>query len=433
MGTICRLYGETFIRRMTELIEETGIGLGLDVDRVRGDFPILGATVRGHPLVYLDNAATSQKPRVVIEALTGYYTAQNANIHRGIHYLSEEATEAYERARARVGQFINAADPAEIVFVRGTTEAISLVAHSFGRRFINAGDAIVLSQVEHHSNIVPWQLVAEERGATIEVIPIDDDGLLDLETYEKLLSERVKIVAISHLSNALGIVYPIGRMIAMAHDRGIPVAVDGAQAAPHMKVDVQELDCDFYMFSGHKVYGPTGVGVLFGKRRWMDEIPPYLGGGGAIRSVDFSGTKFLDPPGKFEAGTPNIAGALGLHVALDYVDSLGLANIEAYETDLYEYALGVLSEIDDLRIFGRGPSMASVISFLLGGVHAHDISTFLDSEGIAIRAGHHCAQPLMRRLGIAGTARASFSFYNTKFEVDKLVRGIRNVRRFFFS
>lgn len=418
---------------MTELIEETHTGIGFDVERVRRDFPILDTMVRGHPLVYLDNAATSQKPQVVIDALAAYYTTQNANIHRGIHYLSEEATEAYEEARVRVGQFINAEDPAEIVFVRGTTEAISLVAHSFGRRFINEGDAIVLSQVEHHSNIVPWQLVAEERGATIEVIPIDDDGLLDLEAYEKVLSERVKIVAIPHISNALGIVYPIGRMIAMAHQRGIPVAVDGAQAAPHLKIDVQELDCDFYMFSGHKVYGPTGVGVLFGKGRWLEELPPYLGGGGAIRSVDFAGTQFLDPPEKFEAGTPNISGAIGLRVALDYVGSLGLSDIEAYETALCEYAVGALSEIDDLRIFGRGPKMASVISFLLGDVHAHDISTFLDSEGIAIRAGHHCAQPLMQRLRIAGTARASFSFYNTQREVDKLVQGIRKVRRFFFA
>ena len=416
---------------MTEIIEEDAISSDFDVGAVRADFPILNTVVDGHPLVYLDNAATSQKPQVVIDAISNYYVAQNANIHRGIHYLSERATDAYEAAREEIGRFINATDAAEIVFVRGTTEGISLVAHSFGRRYIQVGDEIVISAVEHHSNIVPWQMVADERGATLKVIPIDDEGVLNLEAYAGLLNERTKMVAVTHVSNALGIINPIAEMSRMAHEKNVPVLIDGAQSAPHLKVDVKELDCDFFVFSGHKTYGPTGIGVLYGKKKWLNEIPPYLGGGGTIRSVNFEETRFLDSPGKFEAGTPNIAGAIALGVALDYVENIGLENIEVYERELYAYAVNALTDLDDVRIFGRAPSMAGVVSFLVGDVHAHDISTFLNAEGIAVRAGHHCAQPLMKRLGISGTARASFSFYNTQEEVDRLVAGLRNISEFF--
>ncbi|MBI3909525.1 MAG: cysteine desulfurase [Armatimonadetes bacterium] len=399
----------------------------LAVHRVREDFPILSQKVRGKPLVYLDNAATSQKPQAVIEALQRYYAVENSNVHRGIHLLSEQATQAYEAARARVQRFVNAASTREIIFTRGTTESINLVAASYGRRHLQPGDEVIISWMEHHSNIVPWQMLCEEKGAILRVVPINDDGEFLLQEYEKLLNPRTRLVSVTHVSNALGTINPIGEIIAMAHRWDVPVLVDGAQAAPHLPVDVQALDCDFYAFSGHKLYGPTGIGVLYGKARLLDAMPPYQGGGDMIRSVTFEKTIYNALPYKFEAGTPNVAGAIGLGVAIEYLEQFGLENLAAYEHELLSYATPAISRIPGVRLIGTAREKTSVLSFVLDGVHPHDVGTILDREGIAIRTGHHCAQPVMDRFGVPATARASFAFYNTREEVDALVAGIHKV------
>ncbi len=402
-----------------------------DVWRIRDDFPILRQQVHGKPLVYLDNAATSQKPRQVIEAIAHFYREDCANIHRGLHTLSERATEAYERTRQKVQQFIGAASEREIIFVRGTTEGINLVAQTYGRQHVRAGDEIVISMMEHHSNIVPWQLLCEEKGARLKVIPISDDGELLLDEFEKLLSDRTRLVAVTHLSNALGTINPVRQIVEIAHRRSIPVLVDGAQAVPHTQVDVQELDCDFYTFSGHKMYGPTGIGVLYGKLEKLEAMPPYQGGGDMISSVTFERTTYNRVPHKFEAGTPHIAGAIGLGAAIDYVTSLGLEAIARHEHDLLVYATEAVSSIPGLRIIGTAREKASILSFVLDGIHPHDIGTILDQEGVAIRAGHHCAQPLMERFGVPATARASLALYNTREDVDSLARALDKVREVF--
>ena len=402
-----------------------------DVEKVRQDFPILREKVRGKRLVYLDNAATSQKPQAVIEVLDKYYRVENANIHRGIHFLSERATQVYEDARAKVARFINASDSQEVVFVRGTTEGINLVAQAHGRKFIGQDDEIILSAMEHHSNIVPWQMLCEQVGARLRVIPMNDDGELVMDEYERLLNDRTKLVAVTHVSNALGTINPVKQIIQIAHRHGVIVLVDGAQAAPHLGVDVRDLDCDFYAFSGHKLYGPTGVGALYGKARLLDAMPPYQGGGDMIRSVTFEKTLYNVPPYKFEAGTPNIAGGIGLGAAIEYLSEVGMELVAAYERELLDYATGALSTIAGLRIIGMAREKASVLSFVLDGVHPHDVGTILDQEGIAIRAGHHCAMPVMQRFGVPATARASFSFYNTREEVDALVGAIQKVKRVF--
>jgi cysteine desulfurase/selenocysteine lyase len=406
-------------------------GLVWDVERIRKDFPILHQEVHGHPLVYLDNAATTQKPRVVIDALRAYYMTDNANVHRGVHRLSERATEAYEGARVRIQRFLNAAHPREIVFVRGATEGINLVAQTHGRRAVGRGDEIVITALEHHSNIVPWQMLCEEKGAALRVVPIDDAGEVDLDAYETLLGERTRLVAVAHVSNALGTVVPVKRMIETAHRRGIPVLVDGAQAAPHVRLDVRALDCDFYTLSGHKTYGPTGIGVLYGKAELLERMPPFLGGGDMIKSVSFEKTVYNDLPYKFEAGTPNIAGAIGLGVAVDYLMGLGLDRIHAYESELLAYATDRLSVLPGVRLIGTAREKASVLSFLVDGVHAHDVGTILDREGVAVRAGHHCAMPVMARFGVPATTRASLAFYNTREEIDTLVRALDQVREIF--
>ncbi len=399
-----------------------------DLARIRQDFPILYRTVRGgKKLVYLDNAATTQKPQAVIDRLVHYYTEENSNVHRGVHYLSEVATAAYEAARTTVKRFINARDEKEIVFTRGTTESINLVASSWGRGNVRAGDEVLITAIEHHSNIVPWQLLCEEKGAILRVTPVNDSGELILDEYAKLLTPRTKIVAFGHASNALGTINPVKRMIALAHANGSIVVVDGAQGVPHLKVDVQDLDCDFYAFSGHKVYGPTGIGVLYGKQSLLDAMPPYQGGGDMILSVSFEKTTYNALPYKFEAGTPNISGVIGLASALDYVSSLGLQDIATHEQDLLHYTTSRLSEIDGLRIIGTATEKASVISFTLEGVHPHDIGTILDQEGIAVRTGHHCAQPLMMRFNVPATGRASFGLYNTRDEADALIAGLHKV------
>jgi len=403
----------------------------IDIQKVRADFPILRQEVHGKPLVYLDNAATSQKPRVVIEALTRYYERSNANIHRGVHYLSERATEDYEAARGIAAGFLGAAQSSEIVFVRGATEAINLVAQTFGRTRVGAGDEILLTTMEHHSNIVPWQMLCQEKGARLRVAPISDSGELLLDEFEKLLGPKTRLVAVTHVSNALGSINPIRQIVAMAHDRGVPVLVDGAQAVPHLRVNVRELGCDFYAFSGHKVYGPTGIGVLYGKAELLEAMPPYQGGGDMISSVSFEKTTYNRVPFKFEAGTPHVAGAIGLGVALAYVNSLGLENIGAHEHALLEYATAAVSAIPGIRLIGTAREKAGVLSFVMEGVHPHDIGTILDQEGIAIRTGHHCSEPVMQRFGIPATARASFAVYNTFEEVDALVRGIEKVREVF--
>jgi cysteine desulfurase/selenocysteine lyase len=402
-----------------------------DVEEVRRDFPILREKVRGKPLVYLDNAATSQKPQVVIETLQKYYSRENANIHRGIHFLSERATQAYEDARAKVGGFLNAVESREIIFVRGTTEGINLVAQSYGRKFIGEEDEIILSAMEHHSNIVPWQILCEQVGARLRIIPMNDDGELLIDEYERLLGDRTKLVAVMHLSNALGTINPVKQIIQIAHRGGVPVLVDGAQAAPHLEVDVRDLDCDFYAFSGHKLYGPTGVGVLFGKASLLDAMPPYQGGGDMIRSVTFEKTLYNVLPYKFEAGTPNIAGGIGLGAAIDYLSQVGLELVTAYERELLDYATEAVSTISGVRIIGTAREKAGVLSFVLEGVHAHDVGTILDQEGIAIRTGHHCAMPVMQRFGVPATARASLAFYNTREEVDALVGATHKVKRMF--
>jgi cysteine desulfurase / selenocysteine lyase len=401
------------------------------VERIRKDFPILRQRVRGKPLVYLDNAATSQKPRVVIDTVNRYYLAENANVHRGIHFLSERATQAYEGARDTVRQFLNAADTREIIFVRGTTEAINVVAQSYGRTFLTAGDEIVISAMEHHSNIVPWQILCEQIGARLRIIPFNHNGELLLDEYEKLLNERTKFVAVVHVSNVLGTTNPLKPIIAMAHRRNVPVLVDGAQAVPHQPVDVQELECDFYAFSGHKLFGPTGIGVLYGKADLLERMPPYQGGGDMISVVTFEKTHYNTLPYKFEAGTPNMAGAIGLGAAIDYVTEVGLEAVAAYERELLVYTTEALSTIKGLRIIGTAKEKASVVSFILDGVHAHDIGTILDHEGIAIRAGHHCAMPVMQRFGVPATARASLAFYNTKEEVDALIKALHKVSEVF--
>jgi cysteine desulfurase / selenocysteine lyase len=402
-----------------------------DVMRRRTDFPILAESVNGHPLVYLDNAATTQKPRSVIDALSRYYAHDNANVHRGVHTLSQRATDDYEAARTNIARFINARAAEEIVFTRGTTDAINLVAQSFGRPMLRPGDEIVISALEHHSNIVPWQLLCGQTGAVLKVVPVDDAGELDLDDYASMLGSRTRLVAITHVSNALGTITPIERIIALARAAGIPVLVDGAQAIAHVSVDVQALGCDFYAFSGHKIFGPTGIGVLYAKAARLEAMPPYQGGGDMIRSVTFEKTEYNDIPYKFEAGTPNIAGAIGLGAALDYVRDVGIDAIEAHERALLAYATTRVSAIPGLRIIGTAKEKAGILSFTLEGVHAHDVGTILDHGGVAIRAGHHCAMPIMTRFGVAGTARASFALYNTCEEVDALVAGIERVRRMF--
>ena len=399
----------------------------LDPLRLRQDFPILAQKTRGKDLVYLDNAATTQKPRQVIERLERYYAAENANIHRGVYLLSEQATFAYERARGRIGRFLNTADSAEIVFVRGTTEAINLVAHSFARPRLREGDEILLTHMEHHSNIVPWQMACRSTGARLVAAPIDDDGTLDMEAFERLLNGRTRMVAVTHASNALGTLNPVKRIVELAHGRGVPVLVDGAQGAPHLPVDVTDLGCDFYAFSGHKLFGPTGIGALYGRRDLLEAMEPYEGGGSMIKSVGFDHTTFADVPTKFEAGTPHIAGAIGLEAAVDYLNAVGPAAIAAYEDQLLTYATARLQEVDGLRLVGTSPHKVGVLSFVLAGAHPHDMGTILDSEGVAIRTGHHCAQPVMERFGVPATARASLAFYNTREDIDRLVTALETV------
>jgi cysteine desulfurase / selenocysteine lyase len=401
----------------------------LDVARIREDFPILRQQVRGKALVYLDNAATSQKPQSVIDAITRFYTSENANIHRGVHYLSERATVAYDAARGKVARFINAASPREVIFTRGTTEGINLVAQSYARTFLKPGDEILITGMEHHSNIVPWQLVCQQTGAVLRVAPINGAGELDVEGFERLLGERTRLVSVVHLSNALGTINPVKHLIALARSRGVPVLVDGAQSAPHLAIDVQGLDCDFFAFSGHKLFGPTGVGVLYGKESLLERMPPYQGGGDMIASVTFERSTWAELPAKFEAGTPMIAQVMGLGAALDYVEHLGLEAISAWEHQLLTYATQRVTAINGLTLIGTAREKASVLGFIMDGIHPHDIGTILDDDGIAIRAGHHCAQPVMRHFGIPATARASFAFYNTPDEIDVLFEGLLRVKR----
>ena len=393
----------------------------------RHHFPLLRQRVNGKPLVYFDNAATSQKPQVVIDTLMRYYEEENSNIHRGVHYLSERATQAYEAARVKVQHFLNAAHHREIIFVRGTTEGINLVSSTYGPMKVGPGDEILISTMEHHSNIVPWQILCQKTGGLLRIIPINDAGEIILEEYEKLLTPRTKIVALTHVSNALGTINPVRKMIDLAHAQGIPVLIDGAQAVPHMKVDVRELDADFYTFSAHKMFGPTGVGILYGKTKLLDAMPPYQGGGDMIKSVTFEKTIYNDLPYKFEAGTPSIAGGIGLGAAIDYMNELDMAGVAAFEQELLSYATRLVGEIPGLRIIGTAREKAGVLSFVIEGIHPHDIGTILDDEGIAIRTGHHCAQPVMQRFGVPATARASFAFYNTKEEIDVFIGALRKV------
>lgn len=402
-----------------------------NIDHIREDFPILSRTVYGKPLIYLDNAATTQKPRCVVEAITEEYYSVNANVHRGVHFLSQQATELHEASRETVRRFINARSTAEIIFTRGTTESINLIASSFTDSQMEAGDEIIISTMEHHSNIVPWQLQAERKGIKLKVIPMNDRGEVLLDEYASLFTERTKLVSITHMSNVLGTINPVKEMIATAHAHNVPVLVDGAQAVPHMKVDVQELGADFYAFSGHKIYGPTGVGVLYGKEEWLDRLPPYQGGGEMIQNVSFEKTTFNTLPFKFEAGTPDYVGTTALARALDYVSSIGIEAIAAHEHELTQYAMKRMKEIEGLRIFGEAEQKGGVISFLVKDIHHFDMGTLLDRLGIAVRTGHHCAEPLMHRLGIEGTVRASFALYNTFEEVDLLVEGINRVSKMF--
>lgn len=402
-----------------------------DVAQVRAEFPILATRVHGKPLVYLDNAATTQKPQPVIDALGRYYRAENANIHRGVHYLSQLATDGYEGAREKVARFINAASPREIVFVRGATEGINLVAQSYGRSVLRPGDEILITGMEHHANIVPWQLLAEQTGTVLRVAPLTDAGELDLAAFDRLLGPRTRLVSVVHLSNALGTVNPVRRLTAAARKLGVPVLIDGAQSAPHLGVDVQALDCDFFVFSGHKLFGPTGIGVLYGREALLDRMPPWQGGGDMISSVTFERSTWAALPAKFEAGTPHIAGAIGLGVAVDWLSAIGLDAVAAHEDDLLRYATAEVGRIAGARLIGTARDRASILSFALDGVHAHDVGQVLDLEGIAIRAGHHCAQPVMERYGVAATARASFALYNTRAEVDALVAGLAKVKQVF--
>lgn len=403
------------------------IELVLDVQKIRKDFPILKRKVHGRTLVYLDNAASSQKPRLVIDTIKRFYENDYANIHRGVHMLSQVATDAYEGARVKAQQFINAADPCEVIFTRGTTEAVNLVASTFGRKHVKEGDEILITAMEHHSNIVPWQMLCEEKGATLRVAPIDDQGELIMEEFEKMLGPRTRLVSVVHVSNVLGTVNPVKTIVELAHAKGIPVMIDGAQSAPHVKIDVQELGCDFYALSSHKMYGPTGIGVLYGKREHLEAMPPYQGGGDMIASVTFTKTIYNELPYKFEAGTPNIADGVGFGAAIDYINQVGIENIAAHEHDLMTYAEEALGEVPGLRIIGEAAEKSGAISFIMKGIHPHDIGTILDREGIAIRTGHHCAQPLMERFGLPATARASLAMYNTKHEINALVSGLQKV------
>ena len=403
----------------------------LDVERIREDFPILKRLVREHRLVYLDSAATTQKPRAVLDALARYYAHGNANIHRGVYVLSEEATAAYDAARVKVQRFLNAAASREIVFTRSSTESINLVAHSFGRRNIGPGDEILITHMEHHSNIVPWQLLCEQVGARLRVAPIDDTGTLQLDELERLIGPRTRLVSVVHLSNSLGTINPVGDIVAMARARGIPVLIDGSQAVYHMPVDVQALGCDFYVCTGHKLYGPTGIGVLYGREALLEQMPPYQGGGDMIRSVTFEKTTYADLPHKFEAGTPHIAGAVGLGAAVDYIQGIGFEALQEHESDLLAYGTAALAEVKGLRIIGTAARKASILAFVMKGAHPHDVGTIVDTEGVAVRTGHHCTQPVMDRFGVPATARASVAMYNTREEIDALVRALQRVREVF--
>jgi cysteine desulfurase / selenocysteine lyase len=401
--------------------------VGFGAEKIRQDFPALGTKVHGKPLVYLDSAATTQKPKAVLDAMLRYYAEENANVHRGVHLLSQVATQAYESGRTRIRQFLNAAHDREIIFTRGTTEGINLVAQTYGRRYLKAGDEVLITAMEHHSNIVPWQMICEEKGAALRIVPINDAGELLLDEYRRLLSERTRLVAVTHVSNALGTVNPVQDMIMLAHAKGIPVLVDGAQAVPHMPVDVRALDCDFYAFSGHKLFGPTGIGVLYGKAELLEAMPPYQGGGDMISAVSFEKTIYNTLPYKFEAGTPHIAGVIGLAAAIDYVEQIGRDQIAVHEQELLDYGTELLTAVPGLRLIGTAREKAGVLSFTLDGIHAHDIGTILDMEGVAVRAGHHCAMPVMKRFGVPATARASLAFYNTRADLDALAKGIHKV------
>ena len=403
----------------------------ISIESIRKDFPILGREVYGKPLVYLDNAATTQKPQCVIDAISEAYCNENANVHRGIHFLSQQATDLMEAAREKVRQFIGAGSTEEIIFARGTTESINLLASSFAQAFLKEGDEVVISGMEHHSNIVPWQIQAQRYGFKIKVIPVTDLGELDMDAFKALLTAKTKLVSITHVSNVLGTVNPVSEIISLAHSHGIPVAIDGAQAVPHIKVNVKELGADFYALSGHKIYGPTGIGVLYGRKELLEKMPPYQGGGEMIKKVTFEGTTYNELPYKFEAGTPDYVGSIALGTALDYVQQIGMEQIAAYESELCSYALARLGEIPGMRIIGNSPERSAVVSFLVGNIHPSDMGTLLDRLGIAVRTGHHCAEPLMDRFGIPGTVRASFSFYNTKSEIDVLTAGIERVRAMF--
>lgn len=402
-----------------------------DVAKIRGDFPILSRTVYNRPLVYLDNSATTQKPRVVVDSIVREYYSENANVHRGVHFLSQQATDLYEQARGRVRTFINARSDKEIVFARGTTESLNLVASSFGERFMGEGDEVIISAMEHHSNIVPWQLLQERKGIRLRVIPINDRGELLLDEYEKLFNKRTRIVAVTHVSNVLGTVNPVKQIAAVAHAHGVPVLVDGAQSVPHIAVDVQDMDCDFFVFSGHKVYGPTGIGVLYGKESLLNELPPYQGGGEMIKNVHFEHTEYEDAPLRFEAGTPDYVGAHALAAAIDYVSALGMENIAAHEHSLLAYATERMNCIPGMRIFGQAENKSAVLSFVVGNIHPLDLGTLLDRFGVAVRTGHHCAQPLMERMGVQSMARASFALYNTREEVDTLCESIERITKMF--
>jgi len=424
------------MRTLTDNLEETSerelrAAGGIDVENVRKDFPILSRMVHGNKLVYLDNAATSQKPHAVIDAISNYYEDENSNIHRGVHFLSQLATEGYENARGTIQKFVNAAEAREIIFVRGTTEGINLVAQTYGRAHVGAGDEVLISAMEHHSNIVPWQILCEEKRAHLRVAPINDQGELVLEEFEKLLTARTKIVAVTHVSNALGTINPLAAIIAMAHRRNIPVLVDGAQAVPHIPVDVQALDCDFYAFSGHKVYGPTGIGALYGKAALLEAMPPYQGGGDMISSVTFEKTTYNKLPYKFEAGTPDVAGVIGMGAGIEYLNRLGIDRVADHEHELLAYATKMIAAIPGIRLIGTAQEKTGVLSFVMDDVHPHDIGTILDQQGIAIRTGHHCAQPVMERFAVPATARASFAVYNTKEEIDALAAGIQKVKEVF--
>ncbi|MBO38098.1 MAG: cysteine desulfurase CsdA [Rhodospirillaceae bacterium] len=416
---------------MATKLENSIHGSAFDVEQIRQDFPILSEEVYGKPLVYLDNGASAQKPRAVIDAISNVYETEYANVHRGVHYMSQLATDAMEGAREKLRAFINARDVREVIFVRGATEGINLVASSWGRNNLSVGDEVILSVMEHHSNIVPWQLIAQQTGALLKVVPISENGSLDMNAYAELLSEKTKIVAITHISNALGTVTPVDEIIRIAHEKDVPVLLDGCQAAPHMALDMQALDVDFYVFSGHKIYGPSGIGVLYGKEKFLDAMPPYHGGGEMIDVVTFAKTTYADLPFKFEAGTPHISGVIGMGAAIDYINMVGLEKVAVHEDDLLEYGTAKLGGVNGLKIIGTSPQKAAILSFVMEGIHPHDVGTILDREGIAVRTGHHCAQPVMERYDLAATIRASIGMYNTREEIDLLVSGLGRVREIF--